>query len=113
MPPSTFPSIITPTLLNSIRTHPGLPLHCWYFITAATLTILNRPDEIPTVYKNAIEYGPSQADSKPKQDERLEISRKMREALVKTAAVGGVPKVFEHTVLHNPLSNSWRLSIPF
>ena len=92
MPPS-IPSIVSPALLSSIRAHPHLPSHTWYFITGATLSALNRPDEIPAVFKYALEKqsGPAEKASEPEED--LTIARKMREALVKTAAIVGLPKV--------------------
>ncbi len=93
MSPVTLPAIISPALLSSIRSCPHLPYHSWYVITGVTLSVLNRPDEIPIVFKYAIERGGGSSDTKPEHDERLEIARKMREALVKTAPIGGLPKV--------------------
>jgi hypothetical protein len=91
MPP--LPSIATPALLSSIRKHPQLPHHTWYFIAATALSVLNRPDEIPVVYEHALYHGASAPDSKPAHEEQLKISRRMREALIKAAAIGGLPKV--------------------
>lgn len=90
---SPLPAIVTPALLSSIRKHPNLPHHTWYFLTATTLSLLNRPDEIPTVYNHAIDCGAGAEDSKPDVDEQMKISRRMREALVKAGAIGGMPKV--------------------
>jgi hypothetical protein len=87
-----LPAIITPALLSSLRSHPNLPGHTWYFIAATTLSQLNRPDEIPKVYQHALRHG-SSGDAIPSQDEKLRISRRIREALIKAAAVGGVPRV--------------------
>lgn len=92
-------AIITPSLLTSIRRHPNLPRNTWYFVAATALSILNRPDEIHKVYKHAIENGPSHIDIVPSLDEQLRITRRMREALVKAAAIGGLPKVC-HPWLH-------------
>jgi len=92
MSPGSLPPILSPALLQAIKKEPHLPHHTFYFIAAATLTILNRPDEIPKVYKYAIEQGPGGVDALPEHSERLRISRRIREALIKTAAVGGVPK---------------------
>jgi hypothetical protein len=89
---SPLPSIITPALLSSIRKHPNLPHHTWYFITATTLSILNRPDELPILYKYVLEHGPGNADSRPTHDEQLRASRRIREAIIKSAAIGGLPK---------------------
>lgn len=87
-------AIITPSLLKSIRRHPNLPRNTWYFVTATALSILNRPDEIHKVYKHALENGPTHIDTLPNVDEQLRITRRMREALVKAAAIGGLPKVY-------------------
>ncbi|KAH8879588.1 hypothetical protein GQ53DRAFT_755915 [Thozetella sp. PMI_491] len=89
---SAVPSIVTPALLSSIRARPNLPGHSWYFIAATTLSILNRPDEIAKVFRYAVDHGAGNAESAPTQDERLQISRRIREALIKAAAVGGVPR---------------------
>lgn len=100
MPPV---SVITPALLASIRGQPHLPRHAWYFLTGVTLSVLNLPNEIATVFKHAIEKGPGSCDTKPGHDEQLEIVRKMREALVKAAPIGGLPKVSRRTMF----SVSW------
>ena len=93
MSAASLPAIATPALLSSIRAHPQLPLHTWYFITGVTLSVLNRPDEIPKVFQYALEKGVGRADSKPpRHEEQLEVARKMREALVKMAPIGGLPK---------------------
>ncbi|KAJ9142698.1 AhpD-like protein [Pleurostoma richardsiae] len=89
---ASTPTVVTPALLASIRRHPNLPRHTWYFIAATTLSMLNRPDEIPKVYKYAIDSGSDERDAPPSPDEQLSISRRMREALIKASAVGGLPK---------------------
>ncbi|KAL9110002.1 MAG: hypothetical protein Q9227_005341 [Pyrenula ochraceoflavens] len=88
----TLPSIITPTLLASIRTKPFLPPNSWYFITAATLSILNRPDEIPRVFRYALENDCGNGNDQIQHRERLNVARKLREALIKAAPIGGLPK---------------------
>lgn len=97
---NSLPAIVTPSLLTSIRRHPNLPKNTWYYITATTLSILNRPDEIPKVYKHAIENGGDYYDLKPNEAEQLRISRRIREALVKASAVGGLPKVCMISLSH-------------
>ena len=93
MSPVSLPAIATPAFLSSVRAHPQLPLHTWYFITGVTLSVLNRPDEIPKVFQYALEKGVDRTEPKPpKHEEQLEIARKMREALVKMAPIGGLPK---------------------
>ena len=93
MPPSALPALLTPALISSIRGQPHLPRHSWYFVTGVTLSILNRPDEIASVFKVALEKGPSHHDSSPGHDEQLLMARKLREALIKAAPISGLPKV--------------------
>lgn len=94
MPPlNHLPAIITPSLLASIRGHPQLPKHSWYFIAGVTLSVINRPDEIPKVFKFAIEHGVGPTENiKPAHPEQLQIARKLREGLIKSAAIVGLPK---------------------
>lgn len=88
-----LPSVVTPALLKSIRGQPQLPAHSWYFIAGVTLSVLNRPDEIAKIFKHAIEEGPGSLQKKPEPEEQLKIARRMREALVKAAPIGGLPRV--------------------
>ena len=75
-----------------MQTHPHLPEHTWYFIAATTLTILGRPDEIGLVFKHALGRG---FDRFPvDHPQQILIARRLREALLKASAVGGVPKVY-------------------
>jgi len=62
-------------------------------VAGVALNALNLSAEIPTVFKHAIEHGGGSSDTKPGHDEKLEIARKMREALVKAVAICGLPKV--------------------
>ncbi|KIL90548.1 hypothetical protein FAVG1_06281 [Fusarium avenaceum] len=85
--------ILTPALLTIIRNQPNLPRNSWYFITATTLSAINRPDEVPNVLKNAIEERLETAnEGVTGRDEQLRIARRLREALVKASAVAGMPK---------------------
>ena len=93
MPPNVLPALLTPSLLTSIRRQPHLPRHTWYFVTAVTLSALNRPDEIARVFQHALENGPGPEDRRPGPDEQLTMARKTREALIKSAAIAGLPKV--------------------
>lgn len=85
--------IMTPAFISVIRRQPNLPRNVWPLIAATTLSALNRPDEIAKVYTHAIEHGQGAMDGNPGEEEQLAISRRMREALVKSGAVGGLPKV--------------------
>lgn len=55
--------------------------------------MLNRPDEIQNVYKEALESSRAEGGTMTDQEEQLTTSRRLREALIKASAVGGVPKV--------------------
>jgi hypothetical protein len=87
-----LPSVVTPSLLSAIRSYPRLPQNSWYILAATALSTLNRPDEIPKVFQHALEHGGGARDVKPSQDEQLQIARRTREALVKSAAIIGLPK---------------------
>lgn len=93
MAPSSLPRILSPALLSYLRGHPQLPSQSWYFIAGVTLSILNRPDEISLVFQHALEKGSGIEETKPEHAEQLSIARRMREGLVKSAAIGGLPKV--------------------
>ncbi|KAL8774691.1 MAG: hypothetical protein Q9209_000630 [Squamulea sp. 1 TL-2023] len=73
-------------MVSSIRLTPHLPPQSWYLIAGVTLSTLNKPDEIPHVFQDAIERDGGS------QQTQLDIARRMREALVKAAAIGGLPK---------------------
>ena len=85
-------SIVTPTLLSSIRQTPQLPPSTYYLLAATALSTLNLPHEIPSVFTHAITHGPSSKDTKPSIAEQLLIARRTREALVKSSAIIGLPK---------------------
>ncbi|KAK8158361.1 hypothetical protein BC567DRAFT_30569 [Phyllosticta citribraziliensis] len=89
-------SIITPAILNSLRTQPHLARH-WYYVAGVTLSALNRPDEVPNLLISALKdsASPTIADGGLglSLEEQLYIIRRLREGLIKSAAVVGVPKV--------------------
>jgi hypothetical protein len=95
MPPIHLPNIITPALLSRIRSHPQLPKHTWYIVSSVTLSCLNRPNEIPTILKSAIGKDGDKEKSNVvvSQEDQLKIARRMREGLVKSSAICGLPKV--------------------
>jgi hypothetical protein len=78
-------SVLTQSLLSRVRSYPRLPIDIWYFITAVTISTLNRPEETVYVLKEAI-AGQELA-------EQRRIIRRIREALIKSAAVSGLPRV--------------------
>ncbi|KAL8714942.1 MAG: hypothetical protein Q9220_001455 [cf. Caloplaca sp. 1 TL-2023] len=74
------------TLLPSLRLTPNLPSRSWYFIAGVTLSTLNKPDEVKEVFQYALKEDGDSAET------RMSIARRMREALVKAAVIGGLPK---------------------
>lgn len=95
--------VITPELLDSLRSHPDLPDDAWYLVVVTALCVLNRPEGIPMVYTHAVDTRASSGSSGHgttingaevvDEREQLRIARRMREALLKTSAIGGLPKV--------------------
>ncbi len=51
------------------------------------------------MYKHAIDNGGDYFDIAPSEDEQRRISRRIREALIKSSAVGGVPRVSSTTTI--------------
>lgn len=90
MPPINLPAIITPALLKRIWRHPTLPKGSWYIVSSVTLSCLNRPDEIPKVLREALG---KDGGGGMGHEEQLRIARRMREGLVKSSAICGLPKV--------------------
>ncbi|KAK4104799.1 hypothetical protein N658DRAFT_418033 [Parathielavia hyrcaniae] len=85
-----LPAIVTSADLSSIRSRPQLPANTWYLIASVTLSQLNRLDEVSKVYQHALRHGPD--GTVPSQDEKLRVSRRIREALIKAVAISGVPR---------------------
>lgn len=109
MVPPALPQVFSPALLSYVRSHPQLPTHSWYFIAGVTLSVLNRPDEIPVVFQQALERGGGTEDTIPEHSEQLTIARRMREGLVKSAAIGGLPKVGRYPAFALSMLRSYRL----
>lgn len=108
MPPISLPvPLATHNLLSYFHHHPALPKHTFYFIASVAFSILNRPEEIPRVWDYALKElairGSAEEDYVRKElaggcalgdgESALTIHRKIREALLKSAAIGGLPKV--------------------
>lgn len=56
--------------------------------------MLNRPEEVAAVFRHAVAHDAGMGSGMGMgDDERVRIARRMREALVKGAVVGGLPKV--------------------
>lgn len=96
-----------------------MPAGVWYYTAAVTLSALNRPDQIPVVFRSAIEQAQPSSDSSPSDinsDPQMRVARRMRESLVKSAAIVGLPKTInallelkQHTpphLLDDPMKES-------
>jgi hypothetical protein len=77
--------IATRDFLDQLSRVGELPEDTWYFIAAVALSTLNRSGEIADVFQYAI-AGNEHA-------EQVRIARRIREALIKSAPVVGLPKV--------------------
>ncbi|PSS02517.1 AhpD-like protein [Coniella lustricola] len=88
--------IFSPTHLDSLRSRSDVPNDTWYLVVATALCILNRPEDIQTVYTHAVGAGhapvgvPNGVALPDKEQQR--IARRIREALLKVSAIGGLPK---------------------
>lgn len=97
-PPRALTCSLSQSHVISLRYNRRIPPQCWYFIAGVTLSALNRPNEIPAVYRVAMdEVGGwkrgQDAKGEGRHQERQRIVDRMREGLVKSAAVVGLPKV--------------------
>jgi len=91
------PSIVSASLLSRIRQRPALPPQTWYLVAATALSALNLPHEVPAVYRHALSLIPSHQPPELVRDEQLRVTQRMREGLVKTIVVGGLPRVLSHS----------------
>ncbi|RVD84839.1 uncharacterized protein DFL_003177 [Arthrobotrys flagrans] len=103
------------TFLTTLRTYPSLPSQTWYYITLVTLSLCNKPELIAPVLSHAFTHSaiPGSTDAAYVKEERawlarnpgklgrvdeegresaLRILRRCREGLVKSGAIGGIPK---------------------
>ncbi|KAK6511112.1 hypothetical protein TWF481_000034 [Arthrobotrys musiformis] len=106
---------LSTALLTKLRTYPSLPSQTWYYITLVTISICNKPELIAPVLSHAFTHSaiPGSTDAAYVKEERawlarnpgklgrvdeegresaLRILRRCREGLVKSGAIGGIPK---------------------
>ncbi|KAK6345816.1 hypothetical protein TWF730_010159 [Orbilia blumenaviensis] len=111
MSPTTFST----AFLTRLRTYPSLPSQTWYYITLVAISICNKPELIAPVLSHAFTHSaiPGSTDAAYVKEERawlarnpgklgrvdeegresaLRILRRCREGLVKSGAIGGIPK---------------------
>ncbi|KAF3915248.1 hypothetical protein ABW20_dc0110128 [Dactylellina cionopaga] len=106
---------LSTAVLTRIRTYPSLPSQTWYYITLIALSICNKPEYIGPVISHVFAHSaiPGSTDAAYVKEERawlarnpgklgkvdddgresaLRIMRRCREGLVKSGAIGGIPK---------------------
>lgn len=89
-------SILIPSRLSILANTPHLADR-WFFIAAAAFSVCNVPEAVPVIYNYAID---NIKDKSP--EAKFDISQKMRESLLKSAALGGLPKAINSlTMLKN------------
>lgn len=77
-------SILTPSRLNTLASF-NLLSNNWYYLAAATFSVCNFPDEVPVIF----EYMISKTSG---EKEQYKVAQEIREAILKSAALGGLPK---------------------
>jgi alkylhydroperoxidase/carboxymuconolactone decarboxylase family protein YurZ len=86
-------AIVTAELLKLLSDEVNLPKHVWCMVTIVTLSALNRPKEIPNVLEYLLKHDTRSEDEQTRQREDLLAVRRIREGLIKSSAVVGMPKV--------------------
>ncbi|KAK6524379.1 hypothetical protein TWF281_011287 [Arthrobotrys megalospora] len=109
------PTTLSAAFLTKLRTYPSLPSQTWYYITLVAVSICNKPELIAPVLSHAFTHSaiPGSTDAAYVKEERawlarnpgklgkvdeegresaLRILRRCREGLVKSGAIGGIPK---------------------
>jgi len=104
----SLPPIATFPFLKSLHHHPNLPKHTFYFIASVAFSIINRPEEIPRVWEYTIQEAAVPGSEREEyvareligaatphgnRESALTIHQKLREAILKSVAIGGLPKV--------------------
>ncbi|KAI9724584.1 MAG: hypothetical protein M1828_003607 [Chrysothrix sp. TS-e1954] len=89
-----LPTVLTSQFLSYLRNHRCLPRDSWYFVAGVTLSALNLPHELPRLLTYALndDSAPPQQKAPQSHDERLRLARRLREGLIKSAAIVGLPK---------------------
>lgn len=80
-------TVLTPVRLKTLASTPLLG-NSWYYIAAATLSVCNRPDDVPLV----LEYMLAQPSVAASEEHRRLVAKQIRESLLKSSALGGLPK---------------------
>lgn len=76
--------ILTPARLQTLSSFPLLSSN-WYYLAAATFSVCNAPEEVPVILEYMLQKTSGQT-------QQFEVAQKIREAILKSAALGGLPK---------------------
>lgn len=97
-------TILTPARLARLASYPHLAKN-WHYLSAAILSVCNHPQEIPALYKYAMEH--------VGESEQADVTSQMRESLLKSAALIGLPRTINSlTELKNVTPEHLRLDKP-
>lgn len=77
-------AILTTARLAQLAATPLLG-SSWYYVAAATFSVCNQPEEVPRIFDYMM-------DRTEGLEPQFQVAQKMREALLKSAALGGLPK---------------------
>ncbi|KAF5097533.1 hypothetical protein D0Z00_002365 [Geotrichum galactomycetum] len=94
---SAAAAILTPARIQTLAKFPHLQ-HTWHFIAAATLSVCNEPGEIPRLYTHVLNSLTPTATTaattttESANSDRLHVTQQFREALLKAAALAGLPR---------------------
>lgn len=98
-------SLLTPSRLTHLSSISHLS-NTWYFLAAIVLSVCNQPDEVRVLYEYVLGQQSSEA-------EKLLVTRQIREALLKGAALAGLPKAINSlTQLKNATPQELREKSP-
>ncbi|PRT52738.1 hypothetical protein B9G98_00358 [Wickerhamiella sorbophila] len=97
-------TILTSSRLSRLAAYPHLS-SSWHYLSAAILSVCNHPQEIPALYKYAMEVTPK--------EDHARVTSEMRESLLKAAALIGLPRTINSlTELKNVTPEELRLDEP-
>ncbi|KXJ92839.1 hypothetical protein Micbo1qcDRAFT_160670, partial [Microdochium bolleyi] len=84
--------VVSPAFLGRLIENHGLCRETWYLVASSTLAVLNRPQDVQVVYTYALANLETGHERPATREEKLRVSRRVREALVKTSVIAGLPK---------------------
>ncbi|KAI0806830.1 hypothetical protein C8Q74DRAFT_1188908 [Fomes fomentarius] len=109
-----------PDFLSSIKSlfppaSPQTPTHLWPVIAAVSFSASNLPEAVPLVFKQALDdlVRTQQTAGQTDHDEQLVLARKIREAVLQSGFLSGIPRAINSLVaLHKVMPEHLRESKP-